>query len=219
MREALLINEDIDFMEDNPTAARELYGAIIHLVAALGMGTDQIEPEFLAEVIQQSGLTRHFLGGIELTAEDIERAFNTKSNGRSLADNDVLELAQQATIHQLRQARAVTHCLSGFGAMYLMHGLLMPDTPGLAALRNFIDDAGLREFVLTMSVGLMETRGFVNKLVTCMSHPVYSMISDALKAQIENGPPLLHGPDEKHTGEAFMDDWINTIRGIRPTDA
>jgi hypothetical protein len=47
-----------------------------------------------------------------------------------------------ASIERLRQAREVATGLAGLDALLVMHGLLMPDTPGLAALRGRISEFG-----------------------------------------------------------------------------
>ena len=49
---------------------------------------------------------------------------------------------ESASIERLREAREVAIGLAGFGALLLMHGLLMPDTPGLAVLRARVSDSG-----------------------------------------------------------------------------
>ncbi|MET8941837.1 hypothetical protein ABZX28_33150 [Streptomyces rubiginosohelvolus] len=41
------------------------------------------------------------------------------------------------------RARTVLIGLRPFYAMYMLHGLFMPDTPGLAALRALIDERGM----------------------------------------------------------------------------
>jgi len=47
-----------------------------------------------------------------------------------------------ASIERLRQAREVATGLAGLDALLVMYGLLMPDTPGLAALHGRISELG-----------------------------------------------------------------------------
>lgn len=102
---------------------------------------------------------------------------------------------------------------SSFGAVYLMYALLIPDTPGLAALRALIDELGLTQILIIMSRAMHTTRGFADTLVSYL-HPIYQAIYGYLHSQVTTGPPLFHGPDDEHTAEKLMTDWIATIRSI-----
>ena len=77
----------------------------------------------------------------------------------ALARFDPVEALENAGIKRLRQAREVATGLAGFGAILVMHALLMPDTPGLAALRARIDELGMGPALINLSQQMMQPRG------------------------------------------------------------
>jgi hypothetical protein len=97
------------------------------------------------------------------------------------------------------------------GSLYLFHALLMPDTPGLAALRAEIDGLGMGSWLMRTARDIQSTDGFAFTVVGCL-HPVVSTIHKFLSGQIESGPPLL--PDNDHDAETFMADWMTTLKNI-----
>jgi hypothetical protein len=66
---------------------------------------------------------------------------------------DPLKMLALANVELLQQARATAYGLAWIGALYLMHALLMPDIPGLAALRAIIDAFGAGPILLQTSRG------------------------------------------------------------------
>ncbi|MEV4115961.1 hypothetical protein [Nonomuraea sp. NPDC049695] len=59
------------------------------------------------------------------------------------------------------------------------------------------------------------TRDFAVGLDVCMQ-PWAVRLSDELMKQMTEGPQLLSGPDDAHTAEKFMDDWLAAIKGLTP---
>ena len=58
---------------------------------------------------------------------------------------------ENAAIEQLRQAREAAKGLAGFGAMLLLHALVMADTPGVAALRARISELGMGPMLMSLA--------------------------------------------------------------------
>ena len=132
----------------------------------------------------------------------------------SLARFDPAHAVENAGIEQLRNAREVATGLAGFGAMLLMHGLLMPDTPGLAALRAGIDQLGVAPVLVNLAQQAMHPRRVASAIATCLN-PAYSTLYQSLSKLAAAGPPLLHqAGDDKHDPERFKQTWLASIRAL-----
>jgi hypothetical protein len=148
-----------------------------------------------------------------MALSSLEQHPNLHAAMDALTAYDPLLVVQQATADQLRQAREVAYDLAGFGAMYLLYALLMPDTQGLSALRARIDQYGVRAMLLPMAFGMNTTKNFASRVVSCLA-PWASALRDDLREHVMNGPPLFGGPDTEHTAEQYMNEWESTIRRL-----
>ncbi len=115
---------------------------LVHFIATLGLGVEEVGAEAFADAIVASGLFPQ-LSAQQCRDAMIEAATCDTCAGvfAELMRLDSAEALENAGIERLRQAREVAIGLAGFGALLMMHALLMPDTPGLAALRARINDA------------------------------------------------------------------------------
>jgi hypothetical protein len=85
---------------------------------------------------------------------------------------DAAEALENADIARLRRAREVATGLAGFGGLLVMHALLMPDTPGLAALRAGIDELGMGLALMGLFRQMMRPRGIAFAIASCLQ-PTY----------------------------------------------
>ena len=192
--------------------------ALVQLIAAVGLGFDEVPADLLAEAMADSGM--YLTATADALEQTLARFRQPQPDVQPLADllflrYDPLAMVQRADAELLRRARDAAHGLSGFGAIYLLHALLMPDTPGLAAFRALIDELGIAQILINMSRAVHTTRGFVDILVACL-HPMYQAVHGYLSSQLANGPQLFHGSDDEHTAAKFMADWIAAIQSITP---
>ncbi|MER5971480.1 hypothetical protein ABT112_17385 [Streptomyces sp. NPDC002055] len=120
------------------------FRGMVHLVAAIGLGAQEVGGDVLAEAFGAFAL-------FGLTAEDWAQMLGAVERGESPPVDwgllqqhaDVLGLIQQASDEQLLRARTVLLGLRMFYGLHVMHALFMPDTPALAALRAKIDELGV----------------------------------------------------------------------------
>jgi len=75
---------------------------------------------------------------------------------------------ENAGIERLCQAREVAMGPAGFGGMLIMHALLMPDTPGFAALRTRINELGMGPMLMILARQVMQPRGVASAIATCL---------------------------------------------------
>ena len=227
MREALLTRRDPP--DATIKSGRQVRSGLIQLIAAVGMGYDEVPGDLLAEAIADTGLAP------QMSAADGQRFVARMARLQELPPGpttslaellftryDPLEMLSLANVELLQQARTAAWGLAAIGRLYLFHALLMPDTPGLAALRATIDGLGMGPWLLQTFRNLLptdgsssfSTDGFASTVVGCL-HPFTLTIHRLLTDQIESGPPLL--PDNDHDAEKFMADWMTTQGHRAPT--
>jgi hypothetical protein len=205
VRAALWADEDLP--DDGPPPA-----AVVHLAAAIGLGPEEVGADALAEAFAAMGV-------FGLTVEDWARMLGAAELGEAPAVDWSplgrvtlpLEQARQASWEELIRARAVLIGLRPFYALYVMHGLFMPDTPALAALRARIDERGLGPLLTQMISTDTGPRQFADTLLTCLD-PIWHDLHQALMDQLQADPDLfcLPGDDTRATG--FMETWTRTLR-------
>ena len=127
---------------------------------------------------------------------------------------DSAEALENAGIERLRQAREVAIGLAAFGALLMMHALLMPDTPGLAALRARINALGMGPALIGLAKQVMRPSGIAFAIAACL-HPMYLALYNSLSELVAAGPPLLHeAGDDEHDPERYMATWLSSIREL-----
>ncbi|WP_392676663.1 hypothetical protein [Streptomyces sp. LN785] len=131
---------------------------------------------------------------------------------------DVLVPVGLASDEDLVRARTVLLGLQGFYAMYMMHGLFMPDTPGLAALRDLIDSWGMGPFLGHMVSLNPSPRQFAEGLTVCLE-PLFDQLYEALMAQLVQDPYIFRIPGDDTGAAGFMETWMSTLREQTPCRA
>ncbi|MFF2308169.1 hypothetical protein ACFVVP_37385 [Streptomyces sp. NPDC058128] len=183
---------------------------MVHLVAALGLGPQEVGAEALAEGFAA-------LGMFGLTAETWEQMLGAAERGEGppvpwelLGEVDALEQVRRVGDEELVRARTVLIGLRSFYAIYMLHGLFMPDTPGLAALRARIDERGLGP-VLDQVISLGPApRQFAEGLVACLGG-MLDELYEALVEQLAADPYLFRIPGDENGAAGFMASWTQTL--------
>ncbi|MER6504724.1 hypothetical protein ABT218_36810 [Streptomyces sp. NPDC001455] len=126
---------------------------------------------------------------------------------------DVLGRVRRASDEELVRARTVLLGLRGFYGLYVMHGLFMPDTPALAALRDRIDECGVGP-VLDHVIALNPSpKQLAENLAVCLGPPfdgLYEMLTEQLTAD----PKIFRLPGNDTGPAAFMETWMRTLREL-----
>lgn len=139
VRAALEAGEDVPVEAEGPDSR-----SMMHLVAAIGLGAQEVGADALAQAFAASGM-------YGLTVEDWAQMLGAAERGEGppvdwgLLERhaDVVGPAKRASDEELVRARTVLTGLRCFYSLYVLHGLLLPDTPALAALRQRIDEWGM----------------------------------------------------------------------------
>ncbi|MCX4624997.1 hypothetical protein [Streptomyces albogriseolus] len=85
---------------------------------------------------------------------------------------------QRAGDGELVRARTVVIGLRGFYGLYVLHGLLLPDTPAQAALRRRIDDLGVFPLLDHVIAVNPSPRQFAELVVVCLE-PFYDYLYES----------------------------------------
>lgn len=204
VRAALEADEDVP---DGPD-----FKGVVHLVAAIGLGAQEVGADALAEAFA-------VYGWFGLTAEDWAQMLGAVERGESPPVDwgllqqraDVLGQVQQASDEQLLRARTVLGGLRMFYGLYAMHALFMPDTPALAALRARIDEWGMFP-VLDHVISLSPSpRHFAEGLAVCLE-PLFDGLYETLMEQLAADPALFQMPGDESGAAGFMETWTRVLR-------
>jgi hypothetical protein len=213
MREALLSGRDLE------PAPSGVPADLVHLVAAMGLGAEEVGPEALAEAIAATGYFPQV--SAQEWRDAMIGAFTSGAYAEefaALARLDQAGAVENAGVERLREARQTAIGLAGFGAMLLMHGLLMPDTPGLAALRARADELAARPALINLARQVMHPPAVASAVASCLD-PAYSALYQSLTESVAAGPPLLHqAGDDRHDPEGFMETWLSSIQALGSTN-
>jgi hypothetical protein len=209
MRAALLSGEDI------PAGANGGHNDVVHLIAAFGLGAEEVGAEALADAIAATGMFP------QMSAQELRDAMVAAyasgayaAEFAALVRFDPAEALENADIERLRQAREVAAGLAGFGSLLLMHALLMPDTPGLAALRTRINELGMGQVLMSLARQVRQPRGIANAIAVCLD-PTYTELYRSLSELATSGPPLLHlAGNESHDPEHYMETWLSVLHEL-----
>ncbi|MFJ3106517.1 hypothetical protein [Streptomyces sp. NPDC086835] len=124
---------------------------------------------------------------------------------------DVLGPVQRASDAALIRARTVLIGLRWFYGLYMLHGILLPDTPGLAALRARIDERGLGPYLDHVISVSPTPRQFVESLMACLS-PILDELYEALMEQLATDPAIFRIPGDETGVVGLGETWIRTLR-------
>lgn len=92
-----------------------------------------------------------------------------------------------------------------------MHGLFMPDTPALAALRDRIDEWGMFP-VLDHIIALNPSPNqFAEGLAVCLELFLDGLF-ETLMQQLTVDPNAFRLPGDESGAAGFMETWIRTLR-------
>lgn len=203
LRAALEADEDVDVPD---------FREMVHLVAAIGLGAQEVGGDALAEAFGAFAL-------FGLTAEDWAQMLGAVERGESPPVDwgllqqraDVLGPVQQASDEQLLRARTVLLGLRMFYGLYAMHALFMPDTPALVALRAKIDEWGMfpiLDYVIPLSPS---PTYFAQGLAVCLE-PLFDGLYETLMEQLTAEPGLFQLPGDETGAAGFMETWIRVLR-------
>ncbi|MFG2683969.1 hypothetical protein [Streptomyces sp. NPDC048392] len=206
VRAALEADKDVD-VPDGPD-----FKEVVHLVAAIGLGAQEVGGDALAEAFGAFAL-------FGLTAEDWTQMLGAAERGEGPPVDwgllqqraDVLEPVQQASDEQLLRARTVLLGLRMFYGLHAMHALFMPDTPALAALRAKIDELGvfpILDHVIALS---SSPRHFAQGLAIGLD-PLFDGLYETLMEQLAADSALFQIPGDETGAAGFMDAWTRTLR-------
>lgn len=161
-------------------------------------------------------------GMFDLTVEDWEQALGKVERGEKPAvdwgvlqqHSDIVRPVRRASDEELVRAREVLVGLRGFYGLYVLHGLLMPDTPALAALRQRIDAWGMFP-VLDHMIGLNPSPiQFAECLAICME-PLFDYLYETLMEQLGEAPAIFSLPGDDTGPAGFGETWMRTVRELR----
>ena len=213
--ELLRVVQDPDAELERGTDRRLRRGAV-RLAAASGMGADEVGGEAFVDALAalMPGLD---WAPVAAEARRAEEA-GTLEDWIRAGTLDPLGLLRAAGEQEVAAARRTAQLLAGVGTLYVMHGLLMPDTPGLAHLREQLDASGFGVIVAQLVPLMINPTGIPQALVMCLM-PVMSGLAahfEALLAQqADTGRGLLWLPDDEHgSAETYMEAWTDHIHQL-----
>lgn len=120
-------------------------------------------------------------------------AVERQNKAREQQNADMVGSVKRASDEELVRAREVLVGLRRFYALYVLHGLLLPDNPALAALRQRIDARGMFP-ILDQIIGLNPSpRQFAESLAICMEPP-FDTLYETLLEQLGKDPDIFHIP-------------------------
>ncbi|WP_327341128.1 hypothetical protein [Streptomyces europaeiscabiei] len=196
---------------------RERRRAAVYLAAAAGMGAGEVGGEVLVEALAV------LMPGVDWapvaeSARQAEGDGTLEGWGEAGALIDPLARLQAAGEAEMAAARGVARILTLIGFLYVMHGLLMPDSPFLARLRARVDESGFALVVSQLVAQMGRPSGVPHALVMCLS-PEMAALAAWLEAliteQAGTGQGLLRLPGAEEDGaEAFMQAWIGRLHDL-----
>ncbi|MGW4937331.1 hypothetical protein ACWEQH_30740 [Streptomyces sp. NPDC004166] len=188
---------------------------MVHLVAAIGLGAEEVGADALAEAFTAFGV-------FGLTVEDWAQMLGAVERGEGppvdwgmlQRQADALGRVQRAGDEELVRARTVLLGMRGFYWLYMMHGLFMPDTPALTALRNRIDECGMGP-VLDHVIALTPSpRQLAENVAVCLGPP-FDGLYEVLMEQLTADPDIFRLPGDDTGPAAFMEAWTHTLHEMR----
>ncbi|MEU8617316.1 hypothetical protein [Streptomyces sp. NPDC048623] len=207
MREALL-----DSSQDIQPPPRGGQHSMVNLIALLGLPPGEVSGESVAQAMTASGLLPEVDGSTMAAAfEQAERDGTLEHVLRVAQQRDVVAEARTVSPERLAHAREAARVLAFCGSVYLMHGLLLPDTPGQQAIRDRIDELGLGEATIaaTRSFNTVEA---ANVLSLCLD-PSFDHLAEQLnEVMTEHMASVFRRPGELDSAEDLMAQWLAVLR-------
>ncbi|MFF1284487.1 hypothetical protein ACFVY4_27570 [Streptomyces sp. NPDC058299] len=209
VRAALEAGGDVPAEAEGPD-----FRSMVHLVAAIGLGAQEVGADALAEAFAAFGM-------FGLTAEDWAQMLGAAERGEGpevdwglLQQNaDIVAQVQRASDEELLRAREVLVGLRMFYALYVLHGLLLPDTPAQAALRERIDEWGMFPFldhVIAIDPSPMQ---FAESLAVFLA-PFYDGLYQVLMDQFAEDPDIFNIPGDDTGPAGFGERWMRAVREL-----
>ncbi|MGW4198830.1 hypothetical protein [Streptomyces sp. NPDC005004] len=119
---------------------------------------------------------------------------------------DAVDSVKRASDEELVRSRTVLIGLRGFYCMYLLHGLLLPDTPAQAALRQRIDNLGVFPLLDLVIVVDPSPGQFALGLTVCLQ-PFYDNLYETLLEQLMEIPDIFSIPGDETGPAGFTETW------------
>ncbi|MER5914985.1 hypothetical protein ABT124_32110 [Streptomyces sp. NPDC001982] len=210
VRAALEAGEDVPVEVEGPESR-----GMVHLVAAIGLGVQEVGAEALAEAFAAFGM-------FGLTVEDWAQMLGAAERGEGppvdwgLLERhaDAVSVVRRARDEELVRARTVLLGLRWFYLLYVMHGLLMPDTPAQAALRQRIDEWGMFPF-LDHVIAVSPSPGqFAESLAVCMEPP-FDNLYEALMEQLAEDSGIFRIPGDETGAVGFGETWMRAMAELK----
>ncbi|MFJ8828284.1 hypothetical protein ACIREE_42050 [Streptomyces sp. NPDC102467] len=201
-----VLEADTEIPAGSPSAG------FVHLVAVSCLGAEEVGAEALAEAFAAIGM-------FGLTVQEWADMLGAAERGESPPVNwgllqqivDMLGPVQRASGTQLLRARTVLTGLQSFYAMYVLHGLLLPDTPALRALRNRIDERGMFPLLDHMISISPTPQQYAEGLAACLGS-AFDKLYDALTEQLTEDPLLFHIPGDETGATGFCEAWLRALQ-------
>ncbi|WP_143651080.1 hypothetical protein [Streptomyces phaeoluteigriseus] len=210
VRAALEAGEDVPVEAEGPDST-----GMVHLVAAIGLGVQEVGADALAEAFAA-------LGMYGLTVEDWAQMLGAAERGEGPPVDwgpleryaDVVGPVKRASDEELVRARTVLLGLRWFYALYVMHGLLLPDTPAQAALRQRVDEWDMFPF-LDHIIAVSPSPGqFAESLAVCMEPP-FGNLYEALMEQLAADPDIFRIPGDETGAVGFGERWMRAMAELK----
>ncbi|MEU6885664.1 hypothetical protein ABZ918_10705 [Streptomyces viridosporus] len=209
VRAALEAGKDVPVEVEGPD-----FRSMVHLVAAVGLGAEEVGADALAEALAAFGM-------FGLTVEDWAQMLGAAERGEGppvdwgllQQQADLVGPVQSAGDEELVRARTVMIGLRGFYGLYVLHGLLMPDTPAQAALRQRIDDLGVLPLLDHIIAVNPSPRQFAEFLALCLE-PLYDNLYETLMEQLVEDPAIFRFPGDETGVVGFGKAWLRAVREL-----
>ncbi|MFF9186422.1 hypothetical protein [Streptomyces misionensis] len=215
VRVALEAGGDVPVEAEGPDSS-----SMVHLVAAIGFGAQEVGADALAEALAASGM-------FDLTVEDWAQALGKVERGEGPPVDwgllqqhaDTAGPVRRASDEGLVRAREVLVGLRGFYGLYVLHvlhGLLLPDTPAQTALRQRIDAWGMFPVLDHMIAISPSPVQFAEFLAICME-PLLDKLYEMLMEQLGDDPDIFSLPGDATGPVGFGETWMRTVRELTKT--
>ncbi|WP_063915294.1 MULTISPECIES: hypothetical protein [unclassified Streptomyces] len=210
VRAALEAGEDVPVEAERPDS-----GSMVHVVAAIGLGVEEVGADALAEAFAAFGM-------YGLTVEDWAQMLGAAERGEvppvdwGLLEQhaDVVGPVKRASDEELVRARTVLLGLRWFYGLYVMHGLLMPDTPAQAALRQRIDEWGMFPFLDHLITISPSPGQFAESLAVCLEPP-FDNLYEALMEQLAEDSDIFSIPGDETGAVGFGEKWVRAMAELK----